>query len=414
MKHVCLLALLVSVGMAGCADAPTPISPYDAAEQPQMSLQDRPAPPGQLVATPNGWYHRSCVHELPDGARRNRDKTVTRKDGTVFQTQKCLFPGRRNSDGNRARPRSRRGGQGQGPVGDPVNNGYMEFAHHSLSGESYGYLSAEWEVPDDPSGSYSAGDVYFTFPGIQGQGREDYYILQPVLEYHNRGGSFWSLASWYCDDGGDCASNGYISASAGDQVRGSVEALDCVDRVCTWTITTWNETTQDSTIQEFEDTLNYNFGIGGAAEVRSLESCLQYPTPGVSYSSITLKDEDGDPVSPSWFHAYESNPSPDCNFDISSTSSTVDLVHYGTMQAQITGDDEVAPDEECGWQAWPNGGVLPFSYSWWGALTGSSQTIYGDLSESSYLWVEITDALSKKDTAQIFIDVDEAHECDWR
>jgi hypothetical protein len=84
------------------------------------------------------------------------------------------------------------------------------------------------------------------------------------------------------------------------------------------------------------------------------------------------------------------------------------------LSASITGDEEVAPDEECGWQAWASGGVSPYSYDWWGALTGSSQTIYGELSESSYLWVEITDSSSQADTAQIFVDVGEQYECDWR
>lgn len=84
------------------------------------------------------------------------------------------------------------------------------------------------------------------------------------------------------------------------------------------------------------------------------------------------------------------------------------------LSASITGAEEVAPDEECAWQAWTWGGTPPFSYDWWGALSGSTQTIFGELSESSYLWVEITDALSQADTAEIFIDVDEEYECDWK
>jgi subtilisin len=84
-----------------------------------------------------------------------------------------------------------------------------------------------------------------------------------------------------------------------------------------------------------------------------------------------------------------------------------------SLTADILGDDEIAPDEDCSWQADPSGGIPPYTYSWWGAVTGSTQTIDGALSSSSYLWLSITDAFSQADTAQIYIDVDENHECDW-
>lgn len=85
-----------------------------------------------------------------------------------------------------------------------------------------------------------------------------------------------------------------------------------------------------------------------------------------------------------------------------------------TVSVRIAGDDEVAPDEECAWQAIASGGSGNYDYSWWGALTGDEMNIFGSLPQSSWLWVEVTDRSSQAaDTASIFINVDEAFECQW-
>jgi len=83
------------------------------------------------------------------------------------------------------------------------------------------------------------------------------------------------------------------------------------------------------------------------------------------------------------------------------------------LSVEILGDEDVAPYEDCSWEANRSGGVPPFSYQWWGALSGSTTYVDGSLSESSYLWLAVTDSWSQTDTAQIFIAVDENYECEW-
>ena len=83
------------------------------------------------------------------------------------------------------------------------------------------------------------------------------------------------------------------------------------------------------------------------------------------------------------------------------------------LSVYITGADEVAPNEECAWQAIASGGTPPYSYSWWGALTGSNSIVFGSLAASSYLWVEVTDSNSDTDSDDFFITVDESAECLW-
>lgn len=78
----------------------------------------------------------------------------------------------------------------------------------------------------------------------------------------------------------------------------------------------------------------------------------------------------------------------------------------------VAGDASVSPSESCSWQAIASGGTPPYSYSWWGALSGSSSSVSGTISQSSYLYVQVTDANSQTDTNQIFIDVDEAYQCE--
>jgi len=48
--------------------------------------------PDDYVATPAGWYHRSCVHEIEDGALVGKDGLVTRRDGAIYQLTRCLYP----------------------------------------------------------------------------------------------------------------------------------------------------------------------------------------------------------------------------------------------------------------------------------------------------------------------------------
>lgn len=85
------------------------------------------------------------------------------------------------------------------------------------------------------------------------------------------------------------------------------------------------------------------------------------------------------------------------------------------LEAWIAGDEEVPPDEDCGWTAIADGGTTPYSYKWWGGLTGTSQSVIGSLHASSWLWVEVKDSSTPAayDTASILVDVDNGYTCQW-
>ena len=100
-------------------------------------------------------------------------------------------------------------------------------------------------------------------------------------------------------------------------------------------------------------------------------------------------------------------------YDLGITLDVIGDSYTYPVSASIGGPDMVPPDYQCAWQAIGSGGTSPFEYKWWGALSGSSQTIWGSLSEPATLWLEVKDFLDEVDTAQVFIEVDEElEECE--
>ena len=306
------------------------------------------------MITPAGWYHRSCVHEVPNGARVGRDRVVTRNDGTSYHVPECMYPGRRSKTGQRI---------AEDRTTPPINNGWMEWAQYSLSGDSrFRGLSARWDTPSAPAGSYSTGQVYYTFPGLVSTTGHP-YIIQPVLQYGNNGafgGSYWVAASWHCDDGSDCSYSTPISVSAQDDMLGTVTASDCQSGECSWTIITRDLTRETQSTFVVTDVDQYPVAIGGAVEVYGLSACSQYPSTGVFYSALSLSDHNGQGVTPSWSTTVAANPSPECSFSVSATTYTVDLYHNPppppTDWATIVGPDEMKPEDTCYWYVSTNVG----------------------------------------------------------
>ncbi len=254
-----LVAVGLIVSITSCTD-PTSIK-RNAGTPTSSQVMADVGDDSDYVTTPAGLYHRSCVHEIEDGARAGRNGRVTRKNGTTYQLPNCLHPVRHIRHGTER--------------SSPANNGWIEDAYFPLAaGNQYRQQTANWVVPANPVGSYSwttgGPPVFFTFPGLQSSA----FIIQPVIQYGYNGdfgsASAWVMASWHCDTGPGCTHSAPIGITAGDAMAGSVVASDCANGDCTWTITTRDVTTGQRTILAVADTENYSFAAGGAVEVYRL------------------------------------------------------------------------------------------------------------------------------------------------
>eukprot|EP00929_Paragymnodinium_shiwhaense_P035013 TRINITY_DN18985_c0_g5_i1.p1 TRINITY_DN18985_c0_g5~~TRINITY_DN18985_c0_g5_i1.p1 ORF type:complete len:337 (-),score=61.28 TRINITY_DN18985_c0_g5_i1:595-1605(-) len=179
-----------------------------------------------VVLTPAGPMHASCVHRVPHGS------VVThRREGGGFAVQHGSFP-----EGEKLLEPCKQG--------VPVNlstsatggfrGGWQSYAKQQLSADVHSFLGS-WNVPDEPK-NYT-GQTVFYFTGLQNidwvppdQGPSDKFdIIQPVLQYGpsaDGGGKYWSVASWYVPlhDGWFAESifSEPVKVEAGDKIFGNM------------------------------------------------------------------------------------------------------------------------------------------------------------------------------------------------
>lgn len=344
LNNMALCAALASV-MAACS---SPVEHSSAAVSDEVTPSLVVMGGGDSVATPAGWRPKACVSEVPQGAHEDRNGLIHLANGTTRQLVKCVSP----TGSNWRRDRS------HNPFA-PTNNGWVESASYSLTGNTYRSLTAGWRVPNAPTGSYSGVQVFYSFPGLV----DSTYILQPVIQYGNNGefgGSYWTMSSWRCDNGSNCTHSTPITVYPGDSLIGTVVASSCLNGVCTWTVTISNQTRSTTSTRSFIDNDDYYVAVGGAIEIYNLTSCSQYPVSGTFYSGIALHDRSSSQVTPSWGTTGQTYPDPSCNFSISSSATTVRLYHnFSALAATISGDTATST-----YTANPTGGVAPYSYYW--------------------------------------------------
>ncbi len=318
---------------------------------------------GDLVATPDGWYHRGCVHTIPNGATLALDgRKVTLRDGSSYEIPQCAQPGRVNVGGSGA--------------SGPNLNSWLEYADYD-PGTSWGTLNAGTHVPPAPIASFDSSQVYYTFPGIQSAS----YIVQPVLTYGyapDYGNNSWTAASWRCNTGSDCNHGTAISISPGDSVVGTVSASACLNGQCTWTITALDVTSNTRSVWSAVDTSAYVDAVGGAVETYNLTTCHQLPAHGVFYSGIGLYDQGNNEVSPSWTSHVQGGTSPSCALGVSTSASSVSLADDNGPVVSLSGPSSAPQYTDVLITANASDGETPYDYAW--TVNGSSVSQCGDQS----------------------------------
>jgi hypothetical protein len=320
--------LAAGVMITGCKDQ---ITPPTSAKGPSASSKDAVAASGEpdsnWIATPAGWYHRSCIHEVPDNSHIDPHGLVHKPDGTSMTFPPCQFPH----------------GKARGVNGVPIAitpptvDGWVTSRQVNASGTTYRGISAYWHVPSSPSAGYSGSQVYYAFPGLQ----DDTTIVQPVLAYHyDPDGTTpnWIVAAWDC--GPSCYHSPLLGVSVGDSIHGQITASSCSGGSCNWNIIVY-DVTQGSTWTQLNLTGaadDFTNAVSGAIEAHGPTSCLQFPADPIKMTGITLTDQSG-------------------------TGTTVTLEN-NALQAFISGDQTVNTGNNCTYNANGFGGYPGYTFSW--------------------------------------------------
>ena len=103
-----------------------------------------------------------------------------------------------------------------------------------------------------------------------------------------------------------------------------------------------------------------------------------------------LYDKDGQGVTPSWSNNITPNLSPECGFDVTSTTYTVSLYHNPppppTDYATIVGPDEMKPGNTCHWYVSTNVGDPTIEWLANEDSVGTGSDLYYSASSSFTPW----------------------------
>lgn len=287
----------------GCIDSP-PTTPEAITSPSRSEVERRPIDPAdtsELVALPNGLYHRSCVHAVPNRGWVEQDGTVHAADGSIVPHANCLLPGPvpRGSPAVARSPWRR----GPGSWTAPQINGYVEMAAAFVQGgHLLSQMFADWTSPGAPA-SYKSGNIIFIFPGAENSNT----IAQPVLQLGNNGyyspGDSWIGALYVCRGPGDPCYHGdqTIPISGGDQLSGGVWLSNCSGGKCDVNVQISNNTTLRQLTMTLlkavalhgETNNTYNYAIAGALETYNIDTCSELPIGPLAFSNLALFDETG-------------------------------------------------------------------------------------------------------------------------
>jgi hypothetical protein len=349
--------------MVGCSEPSSspPTQPHTTAQKELVTTDE---PPAGYVPTPAGWFHLSCVHNVPDSLAVDASGAVHARGGAeLYQIPRCNFaPYRFPQPSLAASPRPL--------TSAPEVSGYDEVAwahvdnfQFSPSGGPVGVmeLDADIVVPSAPTGDYSSvGPIYYAFPGLEPDNYDN--ILQPVLTYGRAqvagdpnpyGGNYWSFANWTCGASLGCIHSTGIQVYPGDSITTSMKIwTDGFGGPCMWskpmhcnTLSAIDVTRGTSTSRMFGDSRVYTWSLG-AVEVAHLTSCNQFPSGTVRLQNfqtfVYAVQPDGSIPAfnfnqlypPNWLPRYQASGTPQCNPAVS-TENYVGSGGYGNFSRII-------------------------------------------------------------------------------
>lgn len=311
--HACLKAwfgLFVSVGFLGPGSA-------------LAQARDRPPTvPPDFVATPVGYFHRSCIFRVGEDEAVRQDY-IEKLDGT------------RRAFGRCARPSFDLAGNPRDLSNAPTATGWL--ASSQMWSAPLEWISATWTVPPPPV--VVGSQVIYLFPGLV-PGYNS-YILQPVLAWNGEAalGQRWAIYSWDCCTLGNTFHSDPVPVEPGETIAGFVWGTGCDQQtgICSdWQVRTSGQYAS-STVPSFPPGSvgqALPLAVGGALEVRNLDSCNQLPpVSAYTFSNTSVRQVGGATISPTWAPHVDST-TPACVSSVGVSSSTTTI--YRTCESGLT------------------------------------------------------------------------------
>lgn len=289
-----------------------------------------PAEPddSDFLQTPGGRrIHKSCIHEVPDGAIIDINDDVSVGGKFLKHIPKCAYAARQA----------------------PTVNGWVEYSQGSAPANPYGHtwfgdLNVAFVVPVAPTSN--SGQLIFLFPGLEPTNGNS--ILQPVLQYGTSaagGGYFWAMANWYAIGCCSAVHSPLQRVNTGDTITSWIylpggtgwwnanPTCGTAGTNCTWVVeyningarvgTFWlYATTPDS----------YPQAVQGTLEAYNVTVCNQFPASPTTFIRDSVSEcgatcDTQIAVYPNWSNYYYPvvNGPPYCPFSITTLSNGVTL-----------------------------------------------------------------------------------------
>jgi hypothetical protein len=285
---------------AGAA-ALTPVGNLDAAVRPA-------GVPLNYVATPNGFFHPSCVVALAESDTLAANGDVVHAGGKISHTPACAYP--------------RYGAQGQVLAGAQPDFGGWIIASDSDSDVTppAKKMASDFVVPSGPTANVS--QILYFFPGLE-DGQNVITILQPVLAWNGFSDHRWTMTDWNCCSNGTSYHGSTIPVSTGDKIRGTMAGSKCSGDVCNnWKIVSTDMNTSGSTtFKTIALGQAFTWYFGGVLEAYGVSACTHFPSNGeIDFTKDKVMDMDGNNTTPDWLSFNPGNGAPACNFVMTSTS----------------------------------------------------------------------------------------------
>lgn len=269
-------------------------------------------------------YHKSCIHELPAGARLHAGRgDIMVNEQTLQHVSPCQHP----------------------PI--PTVNGYVEDANQLSQVDSAGYnfFSGLWNefgdfpVPNAPSSN--DGQTLFLWLGLAPA--DGSTVIQPVLQWGSSaagGGAFWAMANWYIDSSGNAFFSTPQQVNAGDHIAFTVilnfgnAGCNADGTNCNYLVQWEDHSVAQPTLvsQEFDALPNsYQWAFPGVLEAYNVVQCSDYPdgSSGVStFGHVLMSEPDGftdsrqeEPLGFNPSPVVTANLSPACNYAASAMAT---------------------------------------------------------------------------------------------